>query len=501
MADNRYIGGKGSRRRLVKRILDVVATTGSVTTISLASAMSILAPSTAVAGADRVAVLSSAGVATLATATQFRTFVLGIAAGVATIPENLTVGGTLDVSGVLTRIGAAALDGSTPVTALVRSTTNGTWTAGAEWGRLGFWSNDGSGLGDALRAYVGAYTPASSGGTTGLKLVASDASSLVTMVDLATASGIAFNAAYPITGGTYNGQTLNATAALTGTLSVAISVTAPTFIGALTGNASTATALQTVRTLWGQNFDGSANVSGAMSGVTSLDMSGPLTVGVAGISADWPTLAGDAARYGGSTRTIRQYGNGDIQTIKYASSGSLASPTATGDISFMGTDSVFAYTGSAFIQMSAIRTAGSGSGGTVSTSNRASRLFISLNHATAQITAFILSVPSAGVSRIQGPSSGIGQLQLASASTGGVLINPDGIDADTVIQGDTFTSLFHADASTDRIGINTATPAYLLDVNGVLNATEYRVGATAGVDFSGPITNLTIVKGIVTAAS
>lgn len=39
-------------------------------------------------------------------------------------------------------------------------------------------------------------------------------------------------------------------------------VTAPTFIGALTGNASSATKLQTPRTIWGQSFDGTGNVSG-----------------------------------------------------------------------------------------------------------------------------------------------------------------------------------------------------------------------------------------------
>mgnify|MGYP001004894363 CR=1 FL=1 len=46
-------------------------------------------------------------------------------------------------------------------------------------------------------------------------------------------------------------------------------LTAPTFIGSLSGNASTATKLQTPRTIWGQSFDGSGNVSGALSGATT----------------------------------------------------------------------------------------------------------------------------------------------------------------------------------------------------------------------------------------
>ena len=46
-----------------------------------------------------------------------------------------------------------------------------------------------------------------------------------------------------------------------------------------TGNAATATKLATARTLWGQSFDGSANVSGALSSVTNIAMSGKLKIG------------------------------------------------------------------------------------------------------------------------------------------------------------------------------------------------------------------------------
>lgn len=53
-------------------------------------------------------------------------------------------------------------------------------------------------------------------------------------------------------------------------------VTAGTFVGAFSGNATTATTLQTPRTIWGESFDGSANVSGAMTGVTSITMSSSL---------------------------------------------------------------------------------------------------------------------------------------------------------------------------------------------------------------------------------
>lgn len=55
------------------------------------------------------------------------------------------------------------------------------------------------------------------------------------------------------------------------------SLTSTSLIGALTGNASTATSLANTRTIWGQNFNGSANVSGAMSGVSTISASGLIT--------------------------------------------------------------------------------------------------------------------------------------------------------------------------------------------------------------------------------
>ena len=50
-----------------------------------------------------------------------------------------------------------------------------------------------------------------------------------------------------------------------------------TIKASLTGNAATATTLQTARTIWGQSFNGSANVSGALTGVTNITASGDVT--------------------------------------------------------------------------------------------------------------------------------------------------------------------------------------------------------------------------------
>lgn len=52
---------------------------------------------------------------------------------------------------------------------------------------------------------------------------------------------------------------------------------ATNFRGALVGNAATATKLQTARTIWGQSFNGTANVSGALSGATTISASNTIS--------------------------------------------------------------------------------------------------------------------------------------------------------------------------------------------------------------------------------
>ena len=54
-------------------------------------------------------------------------------------------------------------------------------------------------------------------------------------------------------------------------------ITATSFSGALSGNATSATKLATKRTLWGQDFDGTSNVSGAMSSVGNISSTGSIT--------------------------------------------------------------------------------------------------------------------------------------------------------------------------------------------------------------------------------
>jgi len=106
------------------------------------------------------------------------------------------------------------------------------------------------------------------------------------------------------------------------------SVASTTFVGALTGNASTATALQTPRTINGTSFDGTANITvtaaaGTLTGTTlnatvvssSLTSVGTLTGGATGagftIALTTSTVTGTLGEtHGGTGQTV--YAVGDI---------------------------------------------------------------------------------------------------------------------------------------------------------------------------------------------
>lgn len=99
-------------------------------------------------------------------------------------------------------------------------------------------------------------------------------------------------------------------------------VTAPTFIGALTGNASTATKLQTAHTIAGVSFDGTANISIPFAnlssipttligyGITDALLKSDINVQVGGTKnsqMSW-TSWNNSDAYGGAIQ-IREYGN------------------------------------------------------------------------------------------------------------------------------------------------------------------------------------------------
>ena len=70
-----------------------------------------------------------------------------------------------------------------------------------------------------------------------------------------------------------NGGGAGTATSVNGSANVTLKLPA-TITAALSGNASTASKLQTARTLWGRSFDGSANVSGDLSGVGNISASG-----------------------------------------------------------------------------------------------------------------------------------------------------------------------------------------------------------------------------------
>ena len=85
-----------------------------------------------------------------------------------------------------------------------------------------------------------------------------------------------------------------------------------------------------------------------------------------------------------------------------------------------------------------------------------------------------------------------------------VIVNSNGADQDTRISGDNDNNLFFTDASADKVGIGTSTPAEKLDVagnlaisNGFLSFSQTPQSATgnAAASLSTAITNFTLSSG------
>lgn len=85
-------------------------------------------------------------------------------------------------------------------------------------------------------------------------------------------------------------------------------------------------------------------------------------------------------------------------------------------------------------------------------------------------------------------------LQIAGVTTigtsGQLLANEGGADADSHIEGDTDAALFYCDAGNDRVGIGTATPGVKFEVNGAAKATT--MGLSSPLLTPGSDTGLTI---------
>ena len=96
----------------------------------------------------------------------------------------------------------------------------------------------------------------------------------------------------------------------------------------------------------------------------------------------------------------------------------------------------------------------------------------------------------------------------AASFAGANVFNDAGADVDQRIEGDTDANLVFVDASTDRVGIGTATPTAKLQVNGsfalsapVTVTTDYTVAATAYYIISNRVgTNLLTLPAVATSA-
>lgn len=112
---------------------------------------------------------------------------------------------------------------------------------------------------------------------------------------------------------------------ITGSVTASTTITAASFIGPLTGNASTATALQTARTINGVSFDGTANITVAAA-------AGTLTGGTlaSGVTASSLTSVGTLTNLAvaGATTTGKVKGGSSTPTLSNQLAGS--SPTISG---------------------------------------------------------------------------------------------------------------------------------------------------------------------------
>ena len=90
-------------------------------------------------------------------------------------------------------------------------------------------------------------------------------------------------------------------------------------IARTTDNVASATKLQTAHSIWGQSFDGTANVSGALSGVSTISMSGQLT----------STLASGTAPFSIASTSLNYNLNADLLDGYHATSFMRADANAT----------------------------------------------------------------------------------------------------------------------------------------------------------------------------
>ena len=96
---------------------------------------------------------------------------------------------------------------------------------------------------------------------------------------------------------------------------------------------------------------------------------------------------------------------------------------------------------------------------------------------TANIDSLVADTADINAGSIDGTTIGAASAAAATVTTlntsGEVIFNDAGANVDFRVEGDTDANLLFVDASTDRIGVGTATPAQKLDVSGIVQATRF----------------------------
>lgn len=124
--------------------------------------------------------------------------------------------------------------------------------------------------------------------------------------------------------------TINTAQTITGVKTFTGTVTAPTFIGALSGNASTATTLATARTIGGVSFNGSANIN--LPGVNTAgnqNTSGNATTATTATNCSRSVVAGNGLSGGGALTANRTLTLGTPSTLTNATTNAVTTASHT----------------------------------------------------------------------------------------------------------------------------------------------------------------------------
>jgi hypothetical protein len=242
-------------------------------------------------------------------------------------------------------------------------------------------------------------------------------------------------------------------------------ITATSFVGPVTGNASTATALQNVRTLWGQNFDGTGNVTGNLTSVGNI-------TGTAGVTLQATSAALALAATGANAITLS---TNAVERVRVTSAGNVGigttSPANTLEVSGTanGTSlSVVRFRNagtSTSTASSLLLTTNTGVG-----SSAASSVIQSVAENTSGDSALVLQTPAAGTATTR--------LRITSAGNVGIGTETPGNRLSVLTAAGGNTSGFSVGSTNGLLNIwGGAASGVVLDItNGTLN------GST-GTDF------------------